>query len=180
MITRAEYQNAQKRAAVMIRNSGIGIKEEEIARISVTDFGLSNLTAEGAQILTFISTDRVAVKVIVLFPNQTLPEHWHLPVEDDPGKQETIRAVDGVLYIGIPGEDNLKSATIPAGKDDFYTCRHEISMQPGDQLTLDPGTKHWFQAGAKGVVMYSFSTCARDNLDRFSDPKVVRETVIAD
>jgi hypothetical protein len=29
-------------------------------------------------------------------------------------------------------------------------------------------------------VMYTFSTCARDVLDRFTDPNIVRETKIVD
>jgi hypothetical protein len=28
--------------------------------------------------------------------------------------------------------------------------------------------------------MYSFSTCVRDGLDRFSDPAIVRQTVIVE
>jgi D-lyxose ketol-isomerase len=180
MLTKAQYKNAQQRAAAMIQKAGIKIKEEEIAKISVADFGISNLEIEGAQILTFFATDRVSAKVIALFPGQTLPEHWHPPVENDPGKQEIIRVVDGTIYFYIPGEDNLKAAKIPEGKDDFYTCRHEIVMKMGDQLILEPGTRHWFQAGVEGAVVYSFSTCVRDALDGFTDPGVVRETVIAD
>jgi D-lyxose ketol-isomerase len=53
-------------------------------------------------------------------------------------------------------------------------------MKPGDQLVLEPGTPHWFQAGPEGAVVYSFSTPARDNLDTFTDPSVVRKTVVAD
>ena len=180
MLTRAEHEAARKRAALMIQNAGIRITSEEIARISVADFGLSNLEVEGAQILTFFSTDRVSAKVIALFPGQTLPEHWHPPVKNDQGKQEIIRIIDGKVYFYIPGEDTLKSATIPAGKENVYTCRHEIVMKEGDQLILEPGTKHWFQAGEEGAVMYSFSTCARDALDGFTDPQVVRETVVVD
>jgi D-lyxose ketol-isomerase len=47
-------------------------------------------------------------------------------------------------------------------------------------MTLEPGTKHWFQAGEKGAVMYSFSTVARDVLDGFTDPNVERVTQIQD
>ncbi len=180
VITRAEYRNAQKRAAAMIKGAGVKIKEEEIAGISVADFGLSNLEVEGAQILTFFATDRLSAKVIALFPRQTLPEHWHPPVKDDPGKQEIIRIIDGTAYSCIPGEDTLESTTIPSGKEDVYTCRHEVIMKEGDQLILKPGTKHWFQAGEGGAVMYSFSTCVRDGLDGFTDPEVMRETVVTD
>jgi hypothetical protein len=51
MITRKQQRAAQKRAAQMIRNSGVGIKEEEPKKIEVVDFGLSNLEEEGVQVL---------------------------------------------------------------------------------------------------------------------------------
>jgi D-lyxose ketol-isomerase len=180
MLTKAQYKNAQQRAAAMIQKAGIRTKAEEMDKISVADFGISNLEVEGAQILTFFATDRVSAKVIALFPGQTLPEHWHPPVENDPGKQEIIRVVDGTVYFYIPGEDTLEAARVPEGKDKVYTCRHEVIMRMGDQLILEPGTKHWFQAGEEGAVVYSFSTCVRDALDGFTDPGIVRETVIVD
>jgi D-lyxose ketol-isomerase len=43
-----------------------------------------------------------------------------------------------------------------------------------------PGAKHWLQAGPQGAVVYSFSTCARDVLDGFSNPQIVRVTQIVD
>jgi D-lyxose ketol-isomerase len=52
--------------------------------------------------------------------------------------------------------------------------RHEIILRPGDQITFQPGEKHWFQARDEGAVMYSFSTVARDALDQFTDPDIVR------
>ncbi len=180
MITRAEYKRAQERAAEMIEKAGIKIRAEDIHGISVADFGLSNLEVEGAQILTFFATERLSAKVIALFRGQILPEHWHPPVEDDPGKQEIIRIIDGTVYFYIPGEDTLKSATIPSGKDNVFTCRHELIMKPGDQIILEPGTKHWLQSGEEGAVMYSFSTCVRDALDGFTDPEIMRETIVVD
>ena len=48
--------------------------------------------------------------------------------------------------------------------------KHEIIMEPSDQITLEPGKKHWFQALDGGAVMFSFSTIARDALDKFTDP----------
>ena len=49
---------------------------------------------------------------------------------------------------------------------------------PGEQLIIAPGTRHWFQAGQKGTVLYSFSFTVRDVLDGFNDPEVIRETRI--
>ena len=97
MLTRKEFEAAQTRAAAMIRASGIHITDEETQKVEVADFGLSRLDVEGAQILTFVAAGRIAVKVVALFANQTLPEHWHPPVGDDPGKEETIRVIAGTV-----------------------------------------------------------------------------------
>lgn len=115
-----------------------------------------------------------------MLPHQTEPEHWHPPAGSDPGKEETIRVIAGTLNFYIPGNDTLSQGWVPAGKENGYTCRHEIVMKPCDQLTLPPGTKHWFQAPENGAVFYSFSTCVRDALDRFSDPQIVRQTRISE
>lgn len=180
MITKEQQKTAQKRAAEMIRQAGIKITEKEANSVGIVDFGLSNLEKEGVQVLTLIQTERISVKVLVLFPNQTEPEHWHPPVGDDPGKEETVRVISGIVYFYIPGEDTLKKGFIPEGKEDYYTMRKEIVMKPSDQITLAPGEKHWFQARDKGAVMYSFSTIARDALDQFTDPDIVRITKIVD
>lgn len=180
MITKEQQKTAQKRAAEMIRQAGIKITEKEANSVGIVDFGLSNLEKEGVQVLTLIQTERISVKVLVLFPNQTEPEHWHPPVGDDPGKEETVRVISGIVYFYIPGEDTLKEGFIPEGKEDYYTVRKEIVMKPSDQITLAPGEKHWFQARDKGAVMYSFSTIARDALDQFTDPGIVRITKIVD
>jgi D-lyxose ketol-isomerase len=164
----------------MIRQAGITISDDEVGSIEVVDFGLSNLDREGVQVLTLVQTQRISIKVLALFPNQTEPEHWHPPVGDDPGKEETIRMIAGTVYFYVPGEDTLKEGFIVGGKADCYTMRKEIVMKPCDQLTLAPGEKHWFQTREEGAVMYSFSTIARDALDQFSDPAIERITKVSD
>ena len=164
----------------MLRLLGLSFTGQELEGLEVADFGLKNLDCEGAQILSLVQTERLSVKLLVLFPQQTLPEHWHPPVGEDPGKEETIRMVGGTLSLCLPGDNTLKQAKIPKGKEPFYTARNELIMHKNDQFTLKPATKHWFQAGAKGAVLYSFSTVARDALDKFSDPNVVRMARIED
>jgi D-lyxose ketol-isomerase len=178
MITIQDFNKAKELAAQMIKDSGIFITPADEDKIDVADFGLSHIFEEGIQILTYFATDRISAKVLVLLPNQTEPEHWHPPVDDDPGKEEIIRAVSGNLRFYIPGEGEIKEGFIPEGKEDVYTLTNEIILKPGDQLILPPGTKHWFQAGPEGAVMYSFSTCVRDGFDRFTDPNIVRATKI--
>ena len=180
VITRQQKTAAQKKAAEMIRQAGITISNDEADRIEVADFGLSSLDKEGVQVLTLVQTERISVKVLALFPNQTEPEHWHPPVGEDPGKEETIRVIAGTVYFYISGEDTLKEGFIVEGKADCYTMRNEIVMKPCDQLTLAPGDKHWFQARGEGAVMYSFSTIARDALDQFTDPRIERITKVVD
>jgi len=158
----------------MIRDSGIRITDEEAEKVDVVDFGLSHLEIEGVQVLTLVQTHRISVKVLALFPNQTEPEHWHPPVGDDPGKEETIRVVAGRVYFYVEGENTLNQGFLLKGKERYYTLKHEIVLKPGDQITFQPGEKHWFQAREEGAVMYSFSSVARDALDQFTDPDIVR------
>ena len=178
MIARSEHDKLQKIAAKMIKEAGIILRNDEVEKIKVADFGLSDIYNEGGQILTFFETGKIGAKVIALLPDQTLPEHWHPPVGDDPGKEEIVRSISGEVRFYIPGEGEIKKGFIPKGKHNCYTMMNEVVLQPGDQIILEPGTKHWFQAGPEGAVMYSFSTCVRDGLDGFTDPEIVRETSI--
>lgn len=180
MITRKDQQAARIRAAEMIRQAGIFITDVEADGIEVVDFGLSRLEQEGVQVLTLVQTERISVKVLALFPDQTEPEHWHPPVGTDPGKEESIRVISGTLYFYVPGENTFKEGFLVEGKGHCYTMRHELVMRPGDQITLAPGVRHWFQARGEGVVMYSFSTIARDAMDQFTDKDIVRVTRIAE
>lgn len=180
MITRAQQRDAQERAAALMDAAGVRLAPGEHQAIAVADFGLGRLEVEGAQILTIVETDRIAAKVIALLGGQTLPEHWHPPVGDDPGKEETLRVIRGPLYLYTPGPDTLAQGAIPPGKEACYTVRHEQVLDAGDTVTLPPGLPHWFQAGPEGAVLYSFSTTARDILDGFTDPDIVRQTVIAE
>ena len=180
MITKEEQRKAQAEALRLIEKAQIQLSEAEKKAIEVVDFGLSNLSVEGAQILTLVQTDRISVKLLALMPNQTEPEHWHPRVGEDLGKEETVRHLYGDLLFYVNGQATLSEGFIAEGKSSYYLCRKEIKMEPGSQLTLAPGEKHWFQAGKRGAVLFSFSTVARDTLDQFTDPNIVRITEIAD
>jgi len=178
MITKEDFKEVCEQSLAMIEAAGILLTEEDKAKITSADFGLNHIKKEGVQILTMFQTERISGKILVLLPNQTEPEHWHPTVGDDAGKEEVIRAISGELYFYIPGEDNMEHGFIVEGKDACYTMRYEVVLKPGEQLVLPAGTKHWFQAGPSGAVMYSFSTTVTDLLDQFSDPDVVRKTEI--
>ncbi len=178
MITKEDFKYVCEKSIQMIEAAGIYISEDDKKKITAADFGLNKIKEEGIQILTLFDTNRMAAKILVLLPYQTEPEHWHPPVGDDPGKEEVIRGIWGDLTFYIPGPNTLEKGFIVKGKDECYTMRNEVVIEPGDQLILQPGTKHWFQAGERGAVMYSFSTKVTDLMDKFTDPNIVRDTVI--
>ncbi|MBN2089834.1 D-lyxose/D-mannose family sugar isomerase [candidate division KSB1 bacterium] len=172
MIHQDKFTKARKKAARMIRRAGIRISEKEANIIHVIDFGLGNLLQEGLQVLTLYSSDRIEVRVLVLLPNQIYPEHWH-PVSDSiPGKEETIRVIDGSVRLYLPGELIAKPSFIPEGKEKWYTSSTEVTLNPGEQLTIAPAVKYWIKAEQSGSVMYSFSAAAPGISDQFSDPNI--------
>ncbi len=181
MITRAQEQAARARAVEYLRRAHIAITPQEAERIEVADLGLGQLEVTGVQILVYVNTERVCAKELILFPRQTNPEHWHPPVDEDPGKEETFRCRWGTLYLYVEGEPtSTPKARPPRGREGTYTTWHEIVLQPGDQYTLPPNTKHWFQAGDEGAVVSEFSTRSRDELDQFTDPTLQRQTMVVD
>jgi len=181
MITRVQYETARRRTAELLKQAGIVAREDEIEQIEVVDFGLGELEQSGVQILTLVDTDNIAVKVLVLLPQQTEPEHKHPPLGDYPGKEESIRCEWGELYLYTPGKPALKpTASPPTHRKHTYTVWHEHILHPREQLTLPPDTPHWFQAGLEGAVVWSFSTKTVDVQDVFTDADIRRETVIVD
>lgn len=175
MILRSEVRRAQARTAEMLAGAGIVLTEEERERIEVAGFGLGRLEEQGLQLITYVNTDRYCAKELVLFPGQTCPEHLHPPVNGEPGKMETFRCRRGSVYLYVEGEATKEiRAVVPAGSRMHYTAFREILLQPGEQFTIPPGTKHWFQGGPEGAVVSEFSSTSRDEFDIFTDPSVVR------
>jgi D-lyxose ketol-isomerase len=177
MITRRELQEAQRYAAERLAEVGIVLTTAERDAIEVADFGLSRLEETGLQLLVYVNTDRYCAKELVLRPAQTCPEHRHPPFDGTPGKEETFRCRDGVVYLYVEGGPTEHPAAAPP--PGAYTVRHEIELRPGEQHTIPPGTLHWFQAGPAGAVVTEFSSASRDELDEFTDERIARETVVA-
>lgn len=174
MKTKQDYQEAAK---AYILKAGIAITDRESAAIEAADFGLglSNLEKEGLQLLIYVNTSRYCAKEMVLFPRQTCPEHLHPTVAGQMGKEETFRCRWGIVYLYVEGESTPEiKATIPAGKQSHYTVRHQIILRPGEQYTIAPNTKHWFQSGPDGAVVSEFSSTSRDEADIFTDPDIIR------
>lgn len=165
------YLKAAARTAQAFEKAGIIVTEEEKNRIEVADFGLNDLENIGLQILTYINTQRVCAKEMVLFPRQTCPEHRHVASLSAQGKEETFRCRSGKVYLYVSGERNCGDIELPPTK---VTVFHQIILNAGEQYTIYPNTLHWFRAGDDGAVVSEFSTRSTDETDEFTDTRIVR------
>jgi len=158
VISREEHNEAVAYSAEQFAAAGIELTAEERGRIEVADFGLGDLRKTGLMLLVYVNTDRYCAKELVLYPGQTCPEHRHPPFAGTPGKEETFRCRRGSVDLWVDGR--------------------QITLRPGEQFTIPPDTLHWFQAGAEGAVVSEFSSASRDELDVFTDPRIVRAPVV--
>lgn len=175
MITREDFEKARQRTLDYFKKACIALTPEEKSNIEVADFGLGDLKNTGLEVLTYINSNRCCAKELVLFPHQTCPEHRHPPVLGEPGKEETFRCRWGVVYLYVEGDPiQMPIARLPEGRENTYTVFHEIVLKPGEQYTIQPNTKHWFQGGPEGAIVSEFSTTSRDESDIFTDPEINR------
>lgn len=174
-LTKEEHRKWQQRAYEYLQRAGIVLTPVERENIEIADLGLGDFERTGLALVVYVNTERVCAKELVLLPGQTCPQHFHPPVNGQPGKEETFRCRWGEVYLYVPGEPTPNpKARPPAGDEEYYTIWHEIVLRPGDQYTLCPETWHWFQGGPEGAVVSEFSTRSTDENDLFTDPRIKR------
>lgn len=176
-MNRETYNERVQIALSFYEKAGIVLTDEEKKNIEVADFGLDMVEKIGLQLLTYINTDRVCAKEMVLTPFQTCPEHKHVPTAGMAGKEETFRCRYGKVYLYLPGEGSEADieGEYPAST---VTCFHKIVLNPGQQYTIYPETMHWFRAGEEGAVISEFSTRSTDETDVFTDTRIIRSPEI--
>lgn len=160
--------------AEAFEKAGIVITEREKKKIEIADFGLDKFEKFGLSILTYVNTDKVCAKEMVLLPNQICPEHRHPNVEGHTGKEETFRCRKGKVYLYVPSENNEKPEKVDVPKESVFTVFKKIVLNEGDQYTIYPDTLHWFRGGKEGAIVSEFSTKSTDEFDVFSDPNIIR------
>ena len=181
LLRQSDVDHARHRAAEMLQRAGVATTPAERANIEVADFGLADLERTGLQLITYVNTDRYCAKELVLFAHQTCPEHRHPPVGGEPGKMETFRCRWGTVRLCVEGPPSpVRTARPPSESEPYYTVFHEVALRPGEQYTIPPNTLHWFQAGSDGAVVSEFSSMSRDELDVFTDPRIVRIPRVGD
>jgi D-lyxose ketol-isomerase len=180
MITKNKRIELIDKSLKLLKKAHIIIKPKEARSIETADFGLGEPERTGLQLVVYLNTERCCAKELIMLPEQTCPQHRHPPVAGEPGKEETFRCRWGKVYLYVEGKPTAKpKCRPPKGGEQHYTVWHQIVLNPGQQYTLAPDTWHWFQAGPKGAVVSEFSTKSRDEADIFSDPRIRRQTVIA-
>jgi len=178
-LTKEQLESHRQRAKEYFERAGIVLTPEEVANIEIADFDLNEFEETGLSLVTYINTDRVCAKELILFPGQTCPQHLHPPVDGRPGKEETFRCRWGEVYLYVSGEPVANPvASPPEKRKGTYDVWHEIVLRPGEQYTIYPETWHWFQGGPEGAVVSEFSTRSTDENDIFTDPDIQRETKI--
>lgn len=180
MITKNNRIELIDKSLKLLKKAHIIIEPEEARSVETADFGLGEPERTGLQLVVYLNTGRCCAKELIMLPEQTCPQHRHPPVANEPGKEETFRCRWGKVYLYVEGKPTAKpKCRPPKGSEQYYTVWHQIVLNPGQQYTLAPDTWHWFQAGPKGAVVSEFSTKSRDEADVFSDPRIRRQTVIA-
>jgi len=166
----ARLKALKQQAEALIRQSGFVLSEQERRDLAINDMGLGNVMQEGFAFVDILRSPRVRITILVLLPKQSLPQHLHPPYETETGKEETLRVLYGQTRIYVPGQENNPKIIIPAGKEAYYTARHEILINRGEQYTVDPNTAHWFQGGPDGAVNLCFQNRVDETKNIFDDP----------
>ena len=175
MISAEKKKEVIAKTIEYFKKANIEITEKEKNNIEFADFGLNEIDITGLEILVYVNTDRVCAKELVMLPGQTCPEHRHPSIEGEPGKEETFRCRYGTVYLYVEGEETKNPKTKPPdAPNGSYTVFREIELNPGEQYTLYPNTKHWFKSGPEGAVVSEFSTKSRDESDIFTDARIIR------
>ncbi len=171
---KSDYEKQVKAALELYEKAGIVLSEEEKNSVEVIDFNQGMVEQLGLQLVVYVNTKRVCAKEMVLLPEQSCAEHWHVPSYGMEGKEETFRCRYGKVYLYVEGEGSKEniSAKLPPSEVSVF---HEIILNPGEQYTIMPETKHWFQGGPEGAVISEFSTMSTDETDVFTDKRLVRE-----
>ena len=170
----------REKAWEMLQRANIVITPEEEQNMEIADCGFDDMENLGLHIVVYESNERYCAKELILFPNQFFPEHCHPRIDkQNEGKQETFRCRWGEVYLYVEGEPSPQpKARIPSDYRKYLTVWKEVVLRPGDQYTLPPSTKHWFQAGNEGCIVSEFSSTSIDKTDVFTDPRVQRIPVI--
>ncbi len=174
MLTKTDYEKYSSLAIQYLEKAGIVITDEEKKNVEVAEYELGSIDKVGLELVVYVNTEKCCAKELVLLPGQTCPEHRHPSVNGEDGKEETFRCRWGKVYLYVEGEETANRQVLPPeGMEQYFTCKKEIVLNPGEQYTIMPNTLHWFRAGDEGAIVSEFSTKSRDEFDIYTDPRII-------
>ena len=175
MLAKEQENEVREKCLKYFNNANIVLTKNENNNIEITDFGLNRLEELGLQLITYVNTNRVCAKELILLPWQICPEHRHPEINGNPGKEETFRCRWGQVNLYVPGKPAKKpKGKVPEDKKEYFTVWNKIILNPGDQYTIKEKTLHWFQGSPEGVVVSEFSTTSIDEANLWTDQKIKR------
>lgn len=176
MAKKMTKKEAKDKVKKMLDKAKIKVSAKELRELELAGFALKDFETYGLSIIVYENNDRYCAKELLMFPWQICPEHRHPNVKKQSGKQETFRCRWGEVYLYVDGKPNKKKikGKVPEYRGEHLKVRKEIILKPGDQFTIPPNTKHWFQAGPQGAIVSEFSSTSRDESDIFTDPAIQR------
>ena len=173
MLTKKDYEKYSQLAIEYLEKAGIVITDEEKKKVEVAEYELGAIDKVGLELVVYVNTEKCCAKELVLLPGQTCPEHRHPSVNGEDGKEETFRCRHGKVYLYVEGEETPnRQVAPPEGMEEYFTCKKEVVLNPGEQYTIMPNTLHWFRAGENGAIVSEFSTKSRDEFDIYTDPRI--------
>ena len=84
------YRQQVARALALYEKAGIVLTDAEKQNVEIADFGLNQVETIGLQLVTYVNTERVCAKEMVLFPGQSCPEHIHVTSYGKEGKDSIL------------------------------------------------------------------------------------------
>lgn len=171
--------NLHDKITELVNLSGIFLTKSEIDNLEITDFGLNDFCNMGLIVHTYINTERCCAKELIMLPHQICPEHVHPSIGVNKGKEETFRCRFGKVSVFIEGETTACTDVKLPEDTENYTVFHEVVLDKGDQLTLEPNSKHWFKAHEEGAIISEFSTNSNDETDVFTDHTINRASRVS-
>jgi D-lyxose ketol-isomerase len=143
----------------------------------VTDYATGKFAELGLAAYVFVNNeeDRYMMLDIFLFPNQMLPEHWHVAAENNPAKMEGWLVRWGISHIVGIGEPNLSPEVVvpKCHWDGRVTTEHAVVGKPGMFVPLAKvNSRHWQFGGPEGGIVTEVANVHTNAGVRHTDPKM--------
>ena len=172
-------EDAAKKAYLKLcAHHGYPVPDSVRKNLAVTDFGLGHFTEAGLAFVAWINDKKAgyASLEVLLLPNQMIPEHWHVALDDQgvAPKMESWLVRYGSTFAYGEGEPAQKpSVKIHECQAKCVTVMHETPIRPGEVAGVGkPMEKHWQQAGPEGCILTEMSTFHSGDAVKFTDPRI--------